>query len=486
MTNGAGQTVYAGNVAIDGRHYTVAAPAAATQLSEYYMNGLKIKSSTGGHWDWEVDASDFTEAQDDVRTSFGNTGIIPSSAATAGTIAIGDGTGWKNLDLRGDFRPDGNLNSTHQLSFGYHVDDYILQSITDSLMSGSNWNSSAPGTLFLNSMGQTQTQALYIQDAWKMAQAWKLIVGGRLENWQAFDGSNYANGSNVVYQNRSFNAISPKISLSYQASEDWDFRGSFGRGTRFPTVGELFANVGLTNLSTGTTPTPAQVMALPAPYNQPTNNPDLLPETVDAWELTAERWLGSGLWRNSLFTEFKQNALISQTDVMTLPGYAINTVQNVDGVRTIGYESVLEMNDLWKRGLDFSGSVTLVNSIITADARNPGLVGTLQPRIPDFRTTLTGTYHINERLLFSVDYRFSGRQHVALYNTATHSYTDPNPDVYGNTVSDYSVVDAKVLYKVGKRWSASLGANNITNCQYFVNPNPYPMRTWFASGKYDL
>ena len=484
LTNAAGLTVYGGPVLINGAKYSVTAPSASTQVSQYYQNGLKVKSDTGGMFDWEVDASLFNEGTDIVRSSSGNTGTTPSAFATAGTIVIGDGTGWKNLDFRGDFRPGGDLKSIHQLSYGYHTDQYVLRSVTDSLVSGINWNSSPANAMTANSQGQTQTQALYLQDAWQMAPAWKLVGGGRMESWQATDGSNYTTATgNVTYQNRSMNAFSPKLALSYQATENWGVRSSFGTGTRFPTVGELFANV-TPQSSAGTVLTALQISALPAPYNKPTNNPGLLPETVNSMELTAERHLENGIWRNSLFGEEKKNAIISTTDAISLPGYIISGNQNVDAVRTIGFETVLEAKNLWKHGFDFSGSATWVNSIITADAANPILVGTDQPRIPKFRATLTETYHQNDQLSYSVNYRYSGRQHVALYTAA--GYTDPNPNVYGTTVSKYSVIDIKTLYKVDKQWLASFGINNLTNCQYFVNPNPYPMRTLFASLKYEM
>lgn len=486
LRNALGQTIYAGAVIINGANYNVAAPSAGTQVSDYGMHGLKVKSDTGGMWDWEANASLFNENKDEVRASSGNTGTTPSSAATAGTIAIANGTGWQNLDLRGDFRPDGDLKSKHQMSFGYHTDRYVLMSDTYNLVVGTNWKTSAPGALSSNSRGTTETQALYLQDALQLAPAWKLVAGGRMENWNASNGSNFAAATNVVYQDRSVSAFSPKLSLSYEASQDLTLRGSFGRGTRFPTVGELFANIGITDVSTGAAATPAQIATFPAPYNSAkTNNPNLMPETVNSWEFTAEKYLESGLWRNSLFWEDKRNALISQTDITTLPGFSISGVQNVDSVRTVGVESVLELSNLWKQGFDFSGSATYVNSVITGDALNPGLVGTAQPRIPNWRMTLSGTYHASENLSYSLNYRYSGRQHVALYNTTTHQYTDPNPNVYGTTVSNYSVFDAKVLYKVNKQWSASFGINNITNCQYFVNPNPYPQRTYFASMKLD-
>ena len=45
--------------------------------------------------------------------------------------------------------------------------------------------------------------------------------------------------------------------------------------------------------------------------------------------------------------------------------------------------------------------------------------------------------------------------------------------------------DAKVVYRLAKQWSASLGIDNITNTKYYTL-YPYAQRTFFAGIKFDL
>lgn len=478
-TGGAGVYKY---VRINGQDYTVTAPSMSHADAEYHMHGLSVKSRSGGTWDWEATASYFNQDKDVTRASSDNFGTTSSTDASAGTITFADGTGWRNLDLRGDWRPDGNLKSRHQVSFGFHTDTYKTKSDKYTLAAG-NWLSSSAGALSTNSRGVTTTQAIYVQDAWQLAPAWKLVLGGRQEKWEAFDGSNYANGTNVTYQSKTENAFSPKASLSYQASDVLALRGSVGRGTRFPTVGELFKNVGIKTTS-GADPTAGDIAGFPAPYNTAlTNNPNLEPETADSWEFTVERFLDNGLWRTSLFGEEKQDALVSQTDVTTLPGFSISSVQNVDKVRTYGIETALQTSDMLIRGLDLSGSVAYIHSRIVKNAANPGLEGTELPLIPVWRASLLGVYHASDKLSYSLGYRYSGRQHSGLYNTTTMQYPDPNPDTYGGR-SSFGVFDAKVRYKVAKQWSASVGIDNIGDVKYYTL-YPYQQRTYFASLKFD-
>src|SRR3989338_2194295 len=481
-TGGAGAFQY---VRINGKDYRVTSPSVGYGETENYMHGLSVKSNSGGTWDWEATASYFIQNKEVNRASSGNFGTTPPSAATAGTISFEDGTGFKNLDLRGEWRPGGDLKSEHQVSFGFHTDTYTTKLDRYNLVAG-NWRTSAAGALSANSRGETNTQALYLQDAWQFDPAWKLVVGGRAESWKASNGSNYANNANVTYRDSSANAFSPKLSLAYQASDDWALRGSYGRATRFPTVGELFKNIGIT--LNGITATTAQLAVLPVAYQSTkTNNPNLKPESADSWEFTAERFLESGLWRTSLFGEEKRDALIQQSDTTTLAAYgayAISSVQNVDKVRTYGIETALQTSDMWMHGLDLSGSVAYIHSRVVKNSANPGLENTWPHLIPDWRATLLGTFHASDKLSYSLVYRFSGRQRSGLFNTTTKQYPDdPNPNAYGGR-SSFRVFDVKALYKFTKQWSASVGIDNIGNFKYYTLA-PYPQRTFFGSVKFD-
>ena len=86
----------------------------------------------------------------------------------------------------------------------------------------------------------------------------------------------------------------------------------------------------------------------------------------------------------------------------------------------------------------------------------------------------------------SVPLIISGARSSCGRQWASLAYTDINPNVYGTPgVSSYTVIDAKVLYHVAKQWTGALGVNNLGNYKYYVQPNPYPQRTLFASLKFD-
>ncbi len=448
----------------DPNFYTLTATGPSQSESEHWMHGLSLKSDTGGKWDFEVIGSLYNQNKDFVRTAQQTNAFDNGEGAvkSPGTLTNNDGTGWKTLDLRGELRPDGDLKSEHQISFGYHYDQYELESKT---LNVTDWQNSDNGTLRTNSFGKTRTQAIYLQDSWAFAHGWNATIGGRWEHWQAFDGSNF-NITNPVafrqlnYADRSQNDFSPKFALSYQPTHDWIIRGAFGKAYRYPTVAEIF--------QTFTDNTGPRV-----------NDPNLKPEQLRSTEFTVEKILPTGLWRTSLFYEDKRDALTSQTDTTSIPGFTISSIQNIDKIRTKGIETALQISDLLFDGFDLTGSVTYVDSEIVKNDKNPFTVGKDQPRIPDLRATIVGVYHVNDKFSVSLAGRYSGNQEInLLYNTT-------NPNTYGTTVTKYTVFDTKLLYKFNKQWTASFGVNNLNNYKYYVNPNPYPQRTFFAGMKFD-
>ncbi len=489
LRDAAGNTVYNAGAAfatplkfvrIDGLDYTVSTAVPSRSESEHWMHGLTLKSNTGGTWDFDAVASVYDQRKDVSRTATPTSGFDSGLGAVrpGGQITLADGTGWHNLDLRGTWRSEGKVGSEHVLGFGAHHDRYTLTSVTFGTAADpiDNWLSSdaASGALNTNSYGKTQTDAVYLQDAWNFAPRWTLVAGGRQERWKAFGGTNYnaanvaPNPLNLVYADRSQSNFSPKLHLAYQASPEIELRAAFGKGVRYPTVAEMFQTFN-------------------GPGGIRINDPNLKPEQVNSMEWVVQQRLADLIARVSLFYEDKRDALISQTDVTVTPN--ITSIQNVDKVRTKGIEFAAQASEvgsvLGLRRLDLNGSVTYTDSKIVRDSRSPGLEGTDQPRIPAWRATIVAVYRANDALTASMSYRYSGHQHNQLFNTATGQYNDPNPDVYG-AVSQYKVVDAKLNYRIDKQWSASLGVNNLNNFSYFVNPNPYPQRTWFAGVKYDL
>ena len=453
LRDAAGRPFYNGTVAIDGTPYTVGGLSPGQSESLHYLHGLSVKSDTDGAWDWEAVASLYDYDEDESRSTTANVGADSGlgTRRPSGRITDMSGTGWQSLDGRGIWRSAGRPGSPHELSFGYHFDRYDLASVA---YSTADWLAGGRGEVQSASEGKTETQAAYLQDAWRLDPDWTLVLGLRPEYWRAFDGVNATSAASQPYASRSETTVSPKASLSYQLAADWLLRGSVGQAYRFPTVTELFQKISGTasNLQ---------------------NDPNLDPEQILASEFTVEHALTGGLWRVSLFHQRREDALYTQRNVTVFPN--LSSVQNIEEIQLYGIETALELADLLISGFDVRASVTYTHSRIEENSRNPGTEGNWQPRIPDWRATLLALYRPSDDWTYALGVRYSGEQYGDLENTDTHRS-------FGDS-SEYLFLDAKLSYSPGEHWTLSAGVDNLTDYEAYVY-HPWPGRTFFANVKY--
>ncbi|MDB5966737.1 MAG: TonB-dependent receptor [Polaromonas sp.] len=466
LRNAAGQAVYSGNVSIDGKAYTLAPTlfGVSREALEHVMQGLSVKSNTQGVFDWEIAASLYDYRKDEVRAA--GTAQPGALSGGAGTLQDQGGTGWNTLAFKGTWRP-GGPDGAHIADAGYQQDSYRLRILKSGI--AGNYLLDAGGPVLSDTGGRTGLRSVYAQDAWAFAPGWKTVLGARLENWRAsggFTSFGAGNVNNTGYAPRNETFVSPKAALSYQWAPDTVLKASTGRAVRFPTVGELYG---------ATTPTGANPV-------QFINDPNLRPEKSWTTELSAEKDLGNGLLRLTFFTESTRDALYSQQTFDPVANTNISRVQNVGRIQTHGLEVAYSGNDVFRKGLDLSGSMTYADSRIRENAgfvAVPGdTLGKYQPRVPVWRATALATYRFDPQLSASFGARYSGNQFSSLDNTDVNGFT------YQGT-SRYFTTDVRVRYQVSKRWTAAVGIDNLNNYKYW-NFHPYPQRTLVAEVKFDL
>lgn len=458
-----GAPVYSGPVSIEGRGYTLS-PSDFNLSNEslaHLAQGLSVKSNTRGLWDWEVAASRYSYDKDQLRTA---TVALPGAlTGGSGTLQNQDGTGWHTLALKGIWRPQG-LDGKHIVDVGVQQENYQLR-ILKSAVSG-NWMTDAPSALVNDVGGKTKLRSLYAQDRWALAPRWLTVLGARLENWTAHEGFtrfSATSSANTTYAARDETYVSPKAALSYQWLSDTVLKVSTGRAVRMPTVAELYGATATIN-------------------SQYINDPNLKPEKSWTTELTAEKDLGNALLRVTLFTENVRDSLYAQTTFDPIANSNISRVQNVSRIKTNGIELAYSGNDVFKPGLDLSGSLTYADSRIKENAgfvNEPGdTLGKYQPRVPVWRATGVVSYHFNPQWLATVAARYSGSQYSTLNNS------DPNGFAYQGA-SKYFTTDLRLRYQASKTWNASFGIDNLNNYQYW-NFHPYPQRTYSLEVRADI
>ncbi len=147
----------------------------------------------------------------------------------------------------------------------------------------------------------------------------------------------------------------------------------------------------------------------------------------------------------------------------------ITNIQNVDHIRTSGLELAYQANEVFVEGFDLSGSLTYAHSRIVENTNFPASVGKWQPRVPEWRANALASYRFGERWTTTLGARYSGTQ----YNTLDNS--DTNAFAYTGT-SQFLVFDVRVRCRIGERWIASLGIDNLGNEEYWAF-HPYTQRT---------
>ena len=450
-----GSPVYRGDangfINIDGRRYSLlASDLAPTRAAlAHLMQGFSLKRHGGGAWNWEVAASSYDYRRDLVRTP--TVAVADASGAGAGTLTDMAGSGWTTLALKGNWRPD----AQQVIELGAQSDRASLRT---RISASADWIGGPAGATISAFTGTTRLDSLYLQDTVRVTPTWKATVGARAERWRAFDGTLAnaalaAGGAPLRFGARSETSISPKLALAYSGVQDWTFKTSAGRAVRNPTAAELFQGSIVDNAIVN-------------------SDPSLRAEKSWTGELTAERSRGDEIIRATAFAERTRDALYSQALNAT-----VNTVQNVDRIRTNGVELAYQKEQVWWPGLALQGSLTYADSVITANRNLPASVGKHQPRVPLWRATALASYQIAPAWSTSVGVRYSGRQFSALDNS------DTNADTYMG-VSDYLVVDVRLRYRIDQHVSAALGVDNLNNARYWAF-HPYPQRTVLAELRWD-
>ncbi len=482
-----GNSVVSGNVKINGKDYalgTAFAPSLIDQTT--WSHGMSIKSDTGGKFDWELSGSLVELGTDTQRTAAQDpVALAASSTGGLGKTTVLTGSNWNTADAKGIWRP-GDFYGVHEISFGFHNDSYQL---VNPVYNTLNWQTGGNTSVLSDSEGKTRTQAYWAQDTWDFAKQWNFTLGGRLEDWNAFDGLNSSMVGpklTTVYQaDKNSVNFSPKGKLTWTPQDSLRFGISIGQAFRYPTAAELFQ-------TTATTVGGVNTLV--------NGNPNLKPEDVLSSEVSSEYFLPKGNLRLSFFQERVKDAIYSQASLLSNNTVATYTT-NMGQTDTFGLELAGNAKDVFIDKLNFYASGTWADSTITdnkaSDAAlnaqsaaakatalltNPGALnpttGMMQSRVPTWRSSFTLSYSPLPKLTTSV----SGRYSSAAYGQNNNS--DINHFTYVG-VSSYFVVDTKVNYQFTKQWSMNAGIDNINGQNYWIY-HPFPQRTYTAQIKFNF
>ena len=448
----AGNDIFSGNVRIDGDAYKVNGKAMSFGDSERLLTGLALQGELSERWSTQSNLSWFKVL--DNRKHNSGTGFTSLDDQGSGKLVEDDGTHWLNLDLRLARSNNGGLagNSTRM---GYHFDQYHLDENTYKL---TNWRQNQTTSLDAARQGTTQTQAIYLQNEWSLADNLLLNLGVRQEFWQAFDGRLEKENAGVLigsdYPRRSEHATSPKLSLDYFINSDWQLSTMLARAVRFPTLGELYQG-GINNDG-----------SFEAKFN-----PDLKAETGLHANIGLTRTLLHGQWRVDVWQNRIKNSIYQQSSVWS----GINSYQNIDRTQSTGLSFSSQWRELWHTPLSLSTNLAYTRPKIEQNANVPNSEGKDIPRVPRWRGNLLASYQLHPLWQLSSGLRYSSDPYDTLENT------DGSRSGFGYT-DEFLVWDAKLSFHK-HQWSWAAGINNINNERYYVY-HPYPGRTFFMEAQW--
>ncbi|WP_347330728.1 TonB-dependent receptor [Marinimicrobium locisalis] len=453
-----GNTFWGGAARQNGTAFSI--PASRLNVSsmerDTLSTGWRVRGELAEGLSLETSLSHFTILRDESRESAVNP--AHPEASLAGQVSDYGDTGWQTAEVKLNIENwlteglsliTGVRTEAYELNFNvYGSDNYLAGKKTEAVS---------------RSGGETRIDALYAQATWEFHPRWDTTLGLRYEDWQSENG--YFSDDQpdtpaldlTPVPGNDRQRVSPKFSLGFSPTNDWQLRYSLAQAYRFPIVEELFS----------------QYRA----YNAVSQaNPELKPEDGVHQNLMLERQHNHGVVRFNLFQETIEDVIESQTELLP-GGGSVRTFVPIDEVNTWGAEWIADLQGLWHPQLDLRFNLTYTRAEITENEPNPELEGNTFPRMPHWRGNLLATYHLTSKWDTSANVQYASNSYGNLDNS------DTVDEVYGAQDS-YAFIGLKTRYELDERWSFSLGMNNVTDQRAYVS-HPWSGRTVYANFSYD-
>ncbi len=328
---------------------------------------------------------------------------------------------------------------------GAAVNRSILDRRTTALV---NWrNDGSQGGVLNAGRGRSNNAALFVQSEHEFDGGVTVYLGGRYDRFDT-DGEviqNTAPAFAQTYPSRAYDQFSPKLALVWQARPGVSLRASYGEGFRPPALLDLYSRTVL--------PTPtAGVFSV----NEPA--PALLPERVRSFELGADAALAGGTRASITLYAQRLSDLIYRRRLSP----TLSRTENAGAAEVEGVEASLR----WPSGVPGLAAVASwthqFRYHLTRNDAVPASVGKVLTDVP--RTALSlGVELERPPWSGSVVYRQVG--HV--FGSGDDLNRNTVEGVYGS-YDRHAVVNAKLVYAVGRQLSVSLAIDNLTDRQYFV------------------
>ncbi|MEQ1556147.1 MAG: TonB-dependent receptor [Gallionella sp.] len=448
-------------------------PSSNTLPTNLNINGKKssLKESAffgtnpGGRSALRTSAGIDTEIFDDYKLKV-NIGKIDHGNWSTGAASTTTNTMTTGAGTLSD-SPSTVLSGSTELSFGATANQFIVTGVAfeqDSLSQKkytvSNWTDMNSKTAVKTSAnGISTTTSLFLQDQIAATEVLTIYAGGRYDAWRSSGDSRdfVTPANNVSNPNRTASSFNPKLAGVYKLTEAVSLKGSLGTGFRAPNNYEMYANP---TFSGAAAPNGKLILA----------NPNLKPETAQAWDMGAEMDLSRGGAVKVSYYQTKMKDMIYQKVTAVTPYILPGTVSQVnftgqqDNVASALIRGVeLSGETPITHWLAVSASYTYTNAKITGDnGTNSGMVGKRVSNVPQNMASLGFDAKFGD---FSI--ATSSRYTANTWGSADNLNTDVVKNVWTG-YSDYWLSDMKVAYKIDKNFKATLAIGNVFDKKYFA------------------
>ena len=228
------------------------------------------------------------------------------------------------------------VNDHHRVTFGA---EYVKEKVAGTGL-GSNGdgvhNITENGTIKSSSEKTLSSYAAYLQDEIEYGK-WFIVPAIRYDHHSAY-------GSHT----------SPKIGVTYNATDHFRIKANYGDGFKAPSVSQLYYDL-------------AMQMG-PGNWVHLTGNPNLKPEKSKSWDLGVEAEFGKGYGSLTYFDNDVDNLIASIPKGKDSKGYSLYRYENVNKARIKGLENTLgyRFNDT----LEFKVTSTLLDAKDTSAGKD--------------------------------------------------------------------------------------------------------------------
>ena len=227
------------------------------------------------------------------------------------------------------------VNDHHRVTFGA---EYVKDKVA-----GTGLGSNGDGVHSITENGKTKSSsektlssyAAYLQDEIEYGK-WFIVPAIRYDHHSAY-------GSHT----------SPKIGVTYNATDHFRIKANYGDGFKAPSVSQLFYDLD---------------MRMGPSYVHLTGNPNLKPEKSKSWDLGVEAEFGKGYGSLTYFDNDVDNLIASIPKGKDSNGHSLYRYENVNKARIKGLENTLgyRFNDT----LEFKVTSTLLDAKDTSAGKD--------------------------------------------------------------------------------------------------------------------